>query len=119
MPGRYVVTHKEGSAVTVGVADVAATMASSAMSRGYVVSETKDVPDLPGGLAQAHALAAQYLAAAQGHEEEWGVTSLYAPYREGDVVRLRLWGEEHHGYVRDADFDLLGGTVKLTIGGIA
>lgn len=119
VPGRYVVTHKEGSTVTAGVADVAATMPSSAMSRGYVVAETKDVPDLPGGLAQAYALAAKYLAAAQGHGEEWSVTSLYAPYREGDVVRLRLWGEEHLGYVRDADFDLLGGTVKLTIGGIA
>lgn len=119
VPGRFVVTHKEGSAVAVGVADAAATMPSSAMSRGYVVAETKDVPDLPGGLAQAHALAAKYLAEAQGHDEEWGLTSLYAPYREGDVVRLRLWGEEHIGYVRDADFDLLGGTVKLTIGGIA
>ncbi|WP_307738993.1 hypothetical protein [uncultured Parolsenella sp.] len=119
VPGRYIVTHKEGSTVTVGVADVAAGMPSSASARGYVVAETKDVSELPGGLAQAYVLAAQYLAAAQGHDEEWSVTSLYAPYREGDVVSLRLRGETHLGYVRDADFDLLGGTVKLTIGGIA
>lgn len=119
VPGRYIVTHKEGSTVTVGVADVAAGMASSASARGYVVAETKEVSELPGGLSQAYVLAAQYLAAAQGHDEEWSVSTLYAPYREGDVVSLRLWGETHIGYVRDADFDLLAGSVKLTIGGLA
>lgn len=118
-PGRYIVTHKEGSTVTVGVADAPATYQTSAARRGYVIAKTSEAKELPGGLAQARVLAAQYLAQEQGFVDEWGLTTTYMPYREGDVVGLRLWGDYHVGYVREADFDLIPGKVKLTIGGLS
>lgn len=119
VPGRYIVTHKDGDALTIGTADVAAGSAASASVRGYTLTETRDVTDLPGGQAQADQLAAQYLAAAQAAVDEWSVTCLYMPLREGDRVLLRLWGEDVRGFVKDASFDLLKGTVDLTVKGVA
>lgn len=118
-PGRVIVTHKDGSTVTVGVADAPATYPTSSARRGYVVAKAVEEKELPGGLAQARVLAAQYLAQGQALSDEWSLETTYAPYRGGDVVGLRLWGDYHVGYVREADFDLLGGSVKLTIGGLS
>lgn len=118
-PGRVIVTHKDGSTVTVGVADAPATYQTSAARRGYVVAKAVEEKELPGGLAQARLLAAQYLAQGQALSDEWSLETTYAPYRGGDVVGLRIWGDRHVGYVREADFDLLGGSVKLTIGGLS
>lgn len=118
-PGRYIVTHKDGDALTVGVADMASGAGTSASVRGYTLTETRDVMDLPGGQTQADQLAAQYLAAAQGAVDEWSVKCMYMPLREGDRVLLRLWGDEVRGFVKDASFDLLKGTVDVTVKGVA
>lgn len=123
VPGRYIVTHKEGNQVTVGVATSGAEKASSAQRRGYVLAEAEEVTDLPGGQSQANSIAADRLSAAQGADEEWRLSCLYFPARPGDACHLRLGGTRQSAigtrscWVREADVDCLAGTMELTLRG--
>jgi len=115
VPGRIIVSHKDGDNEIVAFADADSTMDSSSKKRGYMLSEIKDVTDLTGGRHQAHALAAQYLGEEQASYREWQVPSLYFPVREGDCVEFIKNGVSHHALAKTVDCDLMDGTMKLTL----
>lgn len=125
VPGRYIVTHKDGDSVTVGWVDAPTSLPSSPARRGYVLAASREAKDLTGGADEARRLAQRYLDAAQGGSDEWSVSTLYLPVREGDLVDLRTWDEDgrvpslHRCEVKSADKDLLKGEMKLVLRGVA
>lgn len=115
VPGRVIVTHKDGDNEITAWADSDVSKESSSLKRGYMLSQVQDVTDLSGGQQQAQALANQYLEDAQASYNEWQVSALYMPIREGDCVEFSLYGESHHTMVKTLDVSPLNGTMKVTL----
>lgn len=90
MLGRVIVSHREGDADIVGVADASGTESSSAV-RGYMVSRYVSLSGMsPATQARANGLARAYLARASHELVEWQLSCRCLPLWEGDVVDLVL-----------------------------
>lgn len=87
IPSRVIVIHKDGEKEVSGHAD--STGATSAASRGYRISQVRQLDEMSPATAQrAQQLARKYLAEESVELVEWEMETPYLPIWEGDIVDL-------------------------------
>lgn len=127
LPGRYILecdSITDNSSVSadnplIGVADANSGSEYSSATRGYMIASSETLSDFTGGQSEINTLAKARLANAQSSTDEWSVTTLYAPMREGEIALFTKEGTTHVCLIKSITVDCVAKTMQVTLKGLA
>jgi hypothetical protein len=126
LPGRYILECDiitDNSSVSadnplIGVADANSGSEYSSATRGYMIASSETLSDFTGGQSEINTLAKARLANAQSATDEWSVTTLYAPMREGEIALFTKENTTHVCLIKSITADCIAKTMQVTLKGL-
>ena len=83
-----------------------------------MIASSETLSDFTGGQSEINALAKKDLLNAQSATDEWSVTTLYAPMREGEIALFTKENTTHVCLIKSIMVDCVAKTMQVTLKGL-